>query len=60
MLVSFPTVVEKTYRLEYSGTLQNGSWTTVQDGIAGTGGTIQVTDTGGAAQPQRFYRIVVR
>jgi autotransporter-associated beta strand protein len=60
MIVGFPTVAGKTYRLEYSGTLQSGSWTAVQDGIAGTGGTIQVTDTGGAAQPQRFYRIVVR
>jgi hypothetical protein len=49
----------KTYRVERSDTLQSGSWTTVQDNIAGTGGTLQVTDVNGAAQPKRFYRIVV-
>jgi hypothetical protein len=65
MLVSFQTVSGKTYRLEYSATLQSGSWTTVltggvpEDAIAGTGSTVQVTDTGGAAQQKRFYRIVV-
>jgi hypothetical protein len=31
----------------------------MQDNIPGTGNTMQVTDTGGAAQPKRFYRIVV-
>ena len=33
--------------------------TTVQDNIAGTGGTLQVTDTGGALAGKRFYRVVV-
>jgi alpha-galactosidase len=66
MLVSFPTVAGKIYRLEYSGTLQSGSWNTVrangvpQDNINGTGSTVQITDTGGAAQPKRFYRIAVQ
>jgi autotransporter-associated beta strand protein len=59
-LVSFPTVSGKIYRLEASNTLQSGSWTTVQDNIAGNGGTMQVTDTGGAAQPRRFYRVLVQ
>jgi alpha-L-fucosidase 2 len=59
MVVSFPTVSGKTYRVERSDTLQGGSWTAVQDNIAGTGGTEQITDTNGAAQPKRFYRIVV-
>jgi hypothetical protein len=59
-LVSFPTVSGKIYRLEASNTLQSGSWTTVQDNIAGNGGTVQVTDTGGAAQPRRFYRVLVQ
>jgi hypothetical protein len=60
MIVSFPTSAGKLYRVERSDTLQSGSWTTVQDNIAGTGGTVQVTDTGGAAQPRRFYRVVVQ
>ncbi len=60
LLVSFPTVLGKTYRLDCSATLQVGSWTTVQDNISGTGLAIQVTDPGGATQPVRFYRLVVR
>jgi hypothetical protein len=60
MLVSFPTIAGKTFRLDCSSTLQSGSWTTVQDGIAGTGDTVQITDIGGALQPRRFYHIVVQ
>jgi hypothetical protein len=51
MLVSFPT---------------SGSWTTVltngvpQNNVAGTGGTVQITDTNGAAQSKRCYRVVVQ
>jgi hypothetical protein len=59
MRLGFPTVSGKTYRLERSDNLQEGSWTTVEDDIAGTGSEIQVTDPGGAAQTKRFYRIVV-
>jgi len=57
--VSFPTVVGKTYDLKASPSLQPGSWTLVQGGIPGTGATIQVTDSNGANQPKRFYRIEV-
>ncbi len=57
--LGFPTVNGKTYRLERSGTLLNGSWTPVQENILGSGAEIQVTDTGGANQARRFYRIVV-
>lgn len=59
MTLGFPTVLGKTYRLERSDTLQNGSWQTVLNNIAGTGGTVQIIDPDGAAQPNRFYRIVV-
>jgi autotransporter-associated beta strand protein len=61
-VLSFPTVVGKTYRVERSDTLATGSWTTLQDNIAGTtdnGGIVQITDTGGAAQSRRFYRIIL-
>jgi len=59
VLVSFPSVAGKTYRLERSDALQNGSWTTAQDHIGGTGGVVQITDAGAAGRNQRFYRIVV-
>jgi len=58
-VVSFSSVAGKTYRVERSDTLANGSWTTVSNNIAGTGGVLQVTDTGAAAQPKRFYRVVL-
>ncbi|MGC3990865.1 MAG: hypothetical protein QM796_14540 [Chthoniobacteraceae bacterium] len=60
VVISFPTVSGKTYRVDCSTTLQAGSWTTVQDNLVGTGGVMQVTDTGGATQMQRFYRITVQ
>jgi hypothetical protein len=59
MLVSFTSVEGKTYRLESSSTLQGGSWSTVQDPIAGTGSAVQVADPGAAAQTRRFYRVMV-
>jgi len=59
LVVSFPTVSGKSYRLERSDTLANGSWTTLSDNIAGTGGVLQVTDVGAASQPKRFYRVVL-
>ncbi len=58
-IVSFDTILGKTYRLECSNTLAVDSWTTVEDNIKGIGSTVQITDVDGAAQPKRFYRIVL-
>ncbi len=64
-VVSFATVAGKTYRVEFSNTLVAGSWSPVltnnvpADNIAGTGGAVQITDTNGALQLHRFYRVVV-
>jgi len=57
--VSFPTVSGKTYRVEHSDTLKAGSWTILQDNIAGTGGVVQIADPGADTQSKRFYRIVI-
>jgi hypothetical protein len=59
VVVSFPSVLGKLYRVEYSDTLQSGSWVPLQDRILGTGDTIQVTDPGAAGVRKRFYRIVL-
>lgn len=59
ILVGFPTVAGKTYRVEYSSTLAAGSWQVVQDNLSGTGGLIQVSDLNAANQTKRFYRIIV-
>ncbi|GEM_PF-343972 len=60
IVLSFPTVTGKTYRVERSDNLQNNSWTVVQDNIAGTGQTVNVTDSAGAQHATRFYRLVVQ
>jgi fibronectin type 3 domain-containing protein/regulation of enolase protein 1 (concanavalin A-like superfamily) len=59
MVISFASMAGKTYRLDSSDAVQSGSWVTVQDGIIGTGGLVQIVDTGAAALPQRCYRVVV-
>jgi len=59
LAISFTSMAGKTYRVDRSDSLQSGSWTTVQDNIAGTGGIVQVIDTNAATQSKRFYRIVV-
>ena len=59
MVLQFGTVSGRTYRVERSYTLDAGSWGTVQDGIAGTGGLVEITDVNGAIPERRFYRIVV-
>ena len=59
MLVSFPSVLGRTYRVERSDTLLDGSWTSVQDDIPGTDGTVQIADPGAIATIKRFYRIIV-
>jgi len=59
LVVSFPTVTGKSYRVERSDTLAIGSWTTLPDNISGTGVIMQVTDPGAASQAKRFYRIVL-
>ncbi len=57
LLIEFPSVAGRSYRVERSLTLEAGSWVTLQDAIVGTGAEIEVADTG-AAQPRRFYRVV--
>ncbi len=59
VVVRFPTLLGRTYRLEKSSTLLADSWVTVQDNVAGTGETLQVTDTDAASSGSNFYRIVI-
>jgi 1,4-alpha-glucan branching enzyme len=55
IIIRFPSVSGKVYRIEYSPSLTNG-WQTIADNISGTGGTIQIMDHPPANQPLRFYR----
>jgi hypothetical protein len=64
VLISFPSVTGRFYRVERSETLAPDSWTTVltqtlpANLLPGTGALIQITDTEGALLPRRFYRLV--
>ncbi len=55
--VTFSTVSNKLYRLERNDDLTTTNWVTVTNNIAGTGNPIPITDPGGAAATNRFYRI---
>ncbi len=60
IMISFPSVTGRTYSVEEANSpATSGAWTTIQGGIAGTGNTIAVTDTGAGANPPRFYRVRV-
>jgi len=56
--VTFSTALNRTYRVETSSDLL--TWQTLQDGIAGTGSDVIVTDTRFlSATAPAFYRVVV-
>ena len=59
LVIGFPSVSGKVYRIEYADVLTNSSWPTLSDNIAGTGGTIQITDPGAINRPNRFYKVTV-
>jgi 1,4-alpha-glucan branching enzyme len=56
-VIKFPSISGKLYRVEFADTIVNGAWPILANNIAGTGGTIQITDSTAAAQHQRFYRV---
>lgn len=58
-VLTFRSVAGKRYRAESSDTLQEGSWTVLQDLIAGTGEMLSVTETNGLLSAKRFYRVVL-
>ncbi len=61
LVIAFPSVAGKTYRLERSETLAPDSWTPVPaaDQVAGTGSVIELIDPAGESLTRRFYRVVV-
>jgi hypothetical protein len=64
-VITFPSVAGRHYTVNFSNSLNVGTWQPVlTDGtpatnLAGTGGLLQVTDTGGALQSRRFYQITI-
>ncbi|MBC8009058.1 MAG: hypothetical protein H7067_03060 [Burkholderiales bacterium] len=58
-VLSFATILGKTYRTEKTSTLAPAAWTPVQSPFPGTGGTLTATDLGGASASAIFYRLTV-
>ena len=54
-----PTVLGKTYRVEYSEDLSKNQWSILLDKIPGTGTLRTVIDPLGTTLPKCFYRVVV-
>jgi hypothetical protein len=58
-VVQIPSVTGHTYQLLYTTSLTPATWTPTGASQPGNGGVLSFTDTGGAANPQRFYRVEV-
>jgi hypothetical protein len=65
-LLSFPTISNQTYALEFSPDLSANSWSNLPgisenaepaSNMTGDGGQTQLVDTNAVATPQRFYRV---
>jgi hypothetical protein len=56
-VISFSTVAGQTYDMQRASELMSGVWSLVATNIAGTGGTIQLTDTNALSQSSLFYRV---
>jgi len=57
VIVSFTSAPGQRYDVLRADALAGGAWQVVAAGLAGTGQTLQVTDTNGAAFAGRFYRV---
>jgi glucuronoarabinoxylan endo-1,4-beta-xylanase len=57
--ISFASYLGQTYRIERSDSLNPAVWTPMADGVVGTGGAIQISDTSAPLPAQRFYRLVL-
>ena len=61
LVVTIPSVAGETYQLQYSGSLTLSNWNDVS-GVSMTnsiGGSLSLTNLGGAMQPQGFYRFAI-
>jgi uncharacterized repeat protein (TIGR01451 family) len=57
--VQFSSACDRFYRLLRTQTLTPGSWLSVADQVAGTGGAVSVTDSISLPAGQAFYRIEI-
>ncbi|HLZ55279.1 MAG TPA: alpha-amylase family glycosyl hydrolase [Verrucomicrobiae bacterium] len=55
--LSFSSSSTWTYQLQRSDSLAPAAWLNVSQAVSGTGGAILLSDTGGATNVTRFYRV---
>ena len=60
LVINFPSIFGKLYRLEWADSPDAATWATLQDNSAGTGAPITMNDTEATdLHPRRFYRVRV-
>jgi hypothetical protein len=57
-VISFTTVTNALYEVDYRNDLTTGAWLTLTNGVPGTSGILSITNGGAASQSRRFYRVV--
>jgi subtilisin family serine protease len=56
--LSFPSVADRVYRIQWSDSLTDNSWSMLGSPFVGSGSTIQFVDPSAMeSQPKRFYRL---
>jgi hypothetical protein len=58
-VITFPSLVGQTYRVQSSDSLSPAFWSTVAAVVPGTGDEISITVPGVLLQRQRFYRVLL-
>lgn len=59
ILVNFPSLPSRAYRVESTPSLAPPTWSTLADNLVGTGSTIQIRHPNVLTQPACFYRVRV-
>lgn len=57
VVFGFTSLPLASYRVQWTSNLNSGTWSTLSNNIAGTGGTLQITDSNALGPSRRFYRI---
>jgi len=58
LVLSWPSSINQTYRVEYKNSLADANWTALGSVISGTGGALTATNVV-TVSTQRFFRLVV-
>ena len=57
--IRFTSLTNRRYEVDWRNSLAGGTWTSLTNGVAGTGGVVTIMDPGALGLPMRFYRVSV-